>query len=141
MLSSQQSPLATKSTAYTVAVRVPPVKDPATHRRGPHHRKKLKGLVGRAEDGIADAGKKTNSAPTRFAAAYSAAFWLARAALEACGYRPAGSEGHRVVPSAVPRIYWRTCVTSRNFARQSRAPPDFSAIFGNYLYRCGIASL
>lgn len=56
----------------------------------------LKGLVARAKDSIGDASKKTNSAPTRFAAAYSAAFWLARAALEACGYRPAGSEGHRV---------------------------------------------
>lgn len=56
----------------------------------------LKGLVARAKDSIADASKKTNSAPTRFAAAYGAAFWLARAALEACGYRPAGSEGHRV---------------------------------------------
>src|SRR5579864_3186229 len=57
----------------------------------------LKGLVDRAADSLADAKKKANSAPTRFAAAYSAAFWLARVALEACGYRLAGSEGHRVV--------------------------------------------
>lgn len=44
----------------------------------------LKGLVERAADGLSDAKKKANSSPTRFAAAYSSAFWLARAALEAC---------------------------------------------------------
>lgn len=51
----------------------------------------LKGLVARAKDSIADASKKTNSTPTRFAAAHSAAFWLARAALEACGRPPVGA--------------------------------------------------
>jgi len=56
----------------------------------------LKGLLERAADSLSDAKKKANSSPTRFAAAYSSAFWLARAALEACGYRLAGSEGHRV---------------------------------------------
>jgi uncharacterized protein (UPF0332 family) len=56
----------------------------------------LRGLAERAADSLADAKKEANSSPTRFAAAYSAAFWLARAALEACGYRLAGSEGHRV---------------------------------------------
>ena len=53
----------------------------------------LKGLVERATESLADAKKEVNSSPTRFAAAYSAAFWLARAALEACGYRVAGNEG------------------------------------------------
>jgi hypothetical protein len=43
----------------------------------------LRGLAERAADSLADAKKEANSSPTRFAAAYSAAFWLARAALEA----------------------------------------------------------
>jgi hypothetical protein len=47
----------------------------------------LKGLVERATDGINDAKNNANSASTRFNAAYSAAFCLARVALEACGYR------------------------------------------------------
>jgi uncharacterized protein (UPF0332 family) len=68
---------------------------PALHPSAPHW-DTLKGLVERATDSLADAKKKANSSPTRFAAAYSAAFWLARAALEACGYRLAGSVGHRV---------------------------------------------
>jgi uncharacterized protein (UPF0332 family) len=56
----------------------------------------LRGLAECAAESLADAKKEANSSPTRFAAAYRAAFWLARAALEACGYRLAGSEGHRV---------------------------------------------
>jgi hypothetical protein len=56
----------------------------------------LKGLVERASDSLKDARNKTNSVATRFNAAYSAAFCLARTALEACGYRLAGSDGHRV---------------------------------------------
>jgi uncharacterized protein (UPF0332 family) len=56
----------------------------------------LKGLVERAADSLKDARNKANSGATRFNAAYSAAFCLARVALEACGYRIAGAEGHRV---------------------------------------------
>ena len=56
----------------------------------------LKGLVERATAGLADARRTANSPATRFNAAYSAAFCLARVALEACGYRLAGAEGHRV---------------------------------------------
>ncbi|MGH7878512.1 MAG: hypothetical protein ACREQD_03360, partial [Candidatus Binataceae bacterium] len=50
----------------------------------------LKGLVERAIASLADARRMANSAATRFNAAYSAAFSLARVALEACGYRLAG---------------------------------------------------
>ncbi len=56
----------------------------------------LKGLVERATESLADARKTDNSAGTRFNAAYSAAFCLARVALEACGYRLADAAGHRV---------------------------------------------
>jgi hypothetical protein len=56
----------------------------------------LKGLVERATESLADARKADNSAGTRFNAAYSAAFSLARVALEACGYRLADAAGHRV---------------------------------------------
>jgi len=56
----------------------------------------LKGLVERAGASLADARRTANSAATRFGAAYNAAFCLARVALEACGYRLAGAEGHRV---------------------------------------------
>jgi len=56
----------------------------------------LKGLVERATASLADARRGTNSITTRFNAAYSAAFCLARVALEGCGYRLAGAEGHRV---------------------------------------------
>jgi uncharacterized protein (UPF0332 family) len=56
----------------------------------------LKGLVERATASLADARRAANSAATRFNAAYSSAFCLARVALEACGYRLAGAEGHRV---------------------------------------------
>jgi hypothetical protein len=57
----------------------------------------LRGLTGRAIGAIADARRKSNALATRFAAAYGAAFWLARVALEASGYRLAGSEGHRTL--------------------------------------------
>ncbi len=57
----------------------------------------LLGLVQRARDALSDARSTRNSLITRFAAAYSAAFWLARVALEASGYRMAGSEGHRTI--------------------------------------------
>jgi uncharacterized protein (UPF0332 family) len=57
----------------------------------------LKGLTDRAISAIADARRKTNAVATRFAAAYNAAFWLARVALEASGYRLAGAEGHRTM--------------------------------------------
>jgi uncharacterized protein (UPF0332 family) len=53
--------------------------------------------VARAAQSIADACKKTNSLATRFSSAYNAAFWLARVALEAAGFRLAGSEGHRAM--------------------------------------------
>ena len=56
----------------------------------------LRGLVERASATLADAKRKSNSVATRFNAAYNAAFYLARAALEACGYRLASGEGHRV---------------------------------------------
>lgn len=56
----------------------------------------LKGLVDRATATLADARRNANSPATRFNAAYSTAFCLARVALEACGYRLAGAEGHRV---------------------------------------------
>jgi uncharacterized protein (UPF0332 family) len=68
---------------------------PALHAQPPD-RDTLKGLVERATDSLKDAKNNTNSVATRFNAAYSAAFCLARVALEACGYRIAGSEGHRV---------------------------------------------
>lgn len=57
----------------------------------------LRGLVGRAEQAIADAGKRNVGLATRFSSAYSAAFWLARVALEAAGYRLAGAEGNRTM--------------------------------------------
>ncbi|MFZ1906990.1 MAG: hypothetical protein WAU56_16525 [Steroidobacteraceae bacterium] len=50
----------------------------------------------RATESLADARRAANSPATRFNAAYGAAFCLARVALEACGYRLAGAEGHRV---------------------------------------------
>ena len=55
----------------------------------------LRGLVERAADALGDARRKSNTLATRFAAAYGAAFWLARVSLEAAGYRLAGAEGHR----------------------------------------------
>ena len=57
----------------------------------------LKGLVQRAAESLDDSRKTENSLATRFGAAYGAAFWLARVALEACGYRLAGAEGHRTI--------------------------------------------
>jgi hypothetical protein len=41
----------------------------------------LKALVQRAAESLDDSRKDENSLATRFAAAYSASFWLARAAL------------------------------------------------------------
>jgi hypothetical protein len=69
----------------------------------------LKGLVERAADSLKDAKSKANSAATRFNAAYSAAFCLARVALEACGYRIAGAEGHRttVFQNLANTLEWR----------------------------------
>lgn len=55
----------------------------------------LRGLVARAEISIDDASKRGISLATRFSSAYSAAFWLARVALESAGYRLAGADGHR----------------------------------------------
>lgn len=55
----------------------------------------MSGLVERAADALRDARRKSNTLATRFAAAYGAAFWLARASLEAAGYRLAGADGHR----------------------------------------------
>ncbi len=49
----------------------------------------------RAAEALGDARRKSNTLATRFSLAYSAAFWLARVALEAAGYRLAGAEGHR----------------------------------------------
>jgi uncharacterized protein (UPF0332 family) len=69
---------------------------PALHAAEPNW-ETLQGLVERATNAIADARRKTNTLATRFATAYNAAFWLARAALEASGYRLAGSEGHRTI--------------------------------------------
>jgi len=57
----------------------------------------LRGLVGRAEASIADSRRPGVGLPTRFSSAYSAAFWLARVALEASGYRLAGAEGNRTM--------------------------------------------
>lgn len=57
----------------------------------------LQGLTARAMAALADARRNSNALPTRFATACSAAFWLAGVALEATGYRLAGSEGHRTV--------------------------------------------
>lgn len=57
----------------------------------------LQGLTGRASDAIADARRKNNTLTTRFATAYNAAFWLARTALEASGYRLTGTDGHRTM--------------------------------------------
>lgn len=68
---------------------------PALHMQAPDT-ETLQGLVERAADSLKDAKNKTNSVATRFNAAYSSAFCLARVALEACGYRLAGAEGHRV---------------------------------------------
>jgi len=69
---------------------------PALHAADPNW-DTIKGLVERARSGIADARRKNNAPATRFAIAYNAAFWLARAALEAAGYRLAGAEGHRTM--------------------------------------------
>lgn len=55
----------------------------------------MRGLADRAAQALADARRKTNALATRFATAYNAAFWLARVALEAAGFRLAGAEGHR----------------------------------------------
>jgi uncharacterized protein (UPF0332 family) len=68
---------------------------PALHAAEPNW-DTLKGLVERAAESLEDAKRTPNSSGTRFNAAYGAAFYLARVALEACGYRLAGSEGHRV---------------------------------------------
>jgi uncharacterized protein (UPF0332 family) len=57
----------------------------------------LEALVQRAAETLDDARNEKNSLATRFAAAYGAAFWLARVALEACGYRLASGEGHRTI--------------------------------------------
>lgn len=57
----------------------------------------LKGLVQRAQQSLVDARNDEVSLNSRFSVAYSAAFWLSRVALEACGYRLAGAAGHRVV--------------------------------------------
>jgi uncharacterized protein (UPF0332 family) len=57
----------------------------------------LKGLTDRAIKSLVDARRKSNAMTTRFAVAYNAAFALARVALEAAGYRLAGSEGHRTM--------------------------------------------
>lgn len=72
------------------------MKPPAVHAAEPNW-DTLKGLVDRAQQALNDAGKKSNSLTTRFSAGYSAAFWLARVALEASGYRLAGKEGHRTL--------------------------------------------
>ena len=69
---------------------------PALHAAAPNW-DVLKGLTERAINAIFDARRKTNTLATRFATGYNAAFWLARAALEASGYRLAGSEGHRTM--------------------------------------------
>ncbi len=69
---------------------------PALHTADPNW-DTLKGLVERAAQSIADAGNEANSLATRFSSAYSAAFWLARVALEAAGFRLAGAEGHRAM--------------------------------------------
>jgi len=69
---------------------------PALHTAEPNW-ETLKGLVDRASKAITDARRKNNALATRFSAAYSAAFWLARVSLEAAGYRLAGSEGHRTM--------------------------------------------
>jgi uncharacterized protein (UPF0332 family) len=69
---------------------------PALHAAEPNW-ETLKGLVDRATKAITDARKKTNALATRFATAYNAAFWLARTALEASGYRLVGAEGHRTM--------------------------------------------
>lgn len=55
----------------------------------------MSGLAERAADALRDARRKSNTLATRFAAAYGAAFWLARVSLEATGYRLAGADGHR----------------------------------------------
>lgn len=70
------------------------LKPPSLHAADPNW-ETLKGLVERAAQALADAEKKANSLATRFSAGYGAAFWLARVALEASGYRLAGSQGHR----------------------------------------------
>lgn len=62
----------------------------------------LSGLVERAADALRDARRKSNTPATRFAAAYSAACWLARVSLEAAGYRLAGAEGHRTTVFQCP---------------------------------------
>lgn len=57
-----------------------------------------------------DKRRKTNTLATRFSAAYGAAFWLARASIEAAGYRLAGSEGHRtmVFQCLAHTVEWET---------------------------------
>lgn len=55
----------------------------------------LRALIQRGTESLKDARNGKNSLATRFAAAYSAAFWLARVALEGCGYRLGGADGHR----------------------------------------------
>jgi uncharacterized protein (UPF0332 family) len=72
-----------------------PCSSPSLHPANPNW-DTLKGLVERATESLADARRTDNSAATRFNAAYSAAFCLARVALEACGYRLADAAGHRV---------------------------------------------
>jgi hypothetical protein len=67
---------------------------PALHAAEPNW-DTLSGLVERAAEALRDARRNSNTLATRFAAAYGAAFWLARVALEAAGYRLAGAEGHR----------------------------------------------
>lgn len=69
---------------------------PALHAAAPDW-DTLAALVQRAEESLDDARNRSNSLATRFAAAYGAAFWLARVALEACGYRLAGADGHRTI--------------------------------------------
>ncbi|MFC4309263.1 hypothetical protein ACFPN2_09240 [Steroidobacter flavus] len=69
---------------------------PALHAAEPNW-DTLRGLTDRASKALVDARRKTNTLATRFSAAYGAAFWLARASVEAAGYRLAGSEGHRTM--------------------------------------------
>lgn len=57
----------------------------------------LRGLVARSESAVADAGTRGVGIATRFSSAYNAAFWLARVALEASGYRLTGTDGHRTL--------------------------------------------
>lgn len=68
----------------------------------------LRGLLERASASLDDARKQQNSLATRFTAAYGAAFWLARVALEASGFRLARAEGHRtaVFQSLANTVEW-----------------------------------